>query len=59
MKKIRSFFIGVKSEMRKVKFPNRKNMMKYSTATVVIIIFLAVFFRLTDFVLAYVTSLLG
>lgn len=43
-KSILGFFKGVKSEMAKVVWPTKKNMVKYSIATIVLIIFFAVFF---------------
>ena len=34
MKKIAQFFFGVKKEMTKVRFPNKKEMLTYSLATI-------------------------
>lgn len=56
MKKIAQFFIGVKSEMKKVKFPTKKEMTTYSLATLAFILVFAVFFSITDFVLAFFNS---
>lgn len=56
MKKIAQFFIGVKGEMKKVKFPNKKEMTTYSIATLAFILIFAVFFSMTDFVLAFFNS---
>ncbi len=53
MKKIAQFFMGVKSEMKKVKFPNKKEMTTYSLATLAFILVFAIFFSITDFVLAF------
>lgn len=39
-----SWFQGVKSEFKKVRWPNRKEMVKYSIATISFIIFFALFF---------------
>ena len=39
-----SWFQGVKSEFKKVRWPNRKEMIKYSVATISFIIFFALFF---------------
>ena len=41
MKKIAQFFLGVKKEMGKVRWPNRKEMVKYSVATISFIIVFA------------------
>ena len=43
-KSIINFFKGVKSEMSKVAWPSKKDMVKYTIATVVFIIFFALFF---------------
>jgi preprotein translocase subunit SecE len=39
-----SWFHGVKSEFKKVRWPNRKEMVKYSIATICFIIFFGLFF---------------
>ncbi len=44
MKKIKKFFSEVKKELGKVKWPNRKDMVKYSIATISFVIFFALFF---------------
>ena len=59
MKKIRTFFMGVKNEMGKVRWPNKKDMTKYSIATLSCILFFGIFFALTDTVLAVITKLVG
>ena len=57
MKKIKKFFSEVKSELKKVKWPNRKDMVKYSIATICFVIFFAGFFYLIDFGVALIKSL--
>lgn len=52
MKKLARFFIGVKSEMKKVRWPLKKEMIKYSIATVVFVIFFCMIFSLTDIIIA-------
>ena len=47
-----SFFKEVKNEMSKVKWPSKKDMFKYSVATILFIIFFALFFYLIDLVMA-------
>ena len=42
MKKIKKFFSEVKKELSKVKWPNRKDMVKYSIATISFVIFLLI-----------------
>lgn len=52
MKKLTRFFISVKKEMGKVKWPNKKTMIQYSIATLAFIIFFGVFFTGIDFIVA-------
>ena len=46
--KVVTFFKEVRSEMSKVKWPSKKDMVKYSIATIIFIVFFAVFFYLID-----------
>ncbi|CCY45665.1 preprotein translocase SecE subunit [Clostridium sp. CAG:1193] len=57
MKKIKTFFKDVKKELNKVKWPSKKNMVKYSVVTVVFIIFFALFFTALDLIIAFVKTL--
>ena len=57
MKKLAMFLRGVKSEMAKVKWPNKSELVKYSIATLTIIIIFMAFFSLTDFGLAAIRTL--
>lgn len=57
MKKLVRFFISVKEEMKKVKWPSKKEMIKYSIATLTFIIVFALFFTLSDAVFAGLTKL--
>ena len=59
MKKIKNFFSNVKKEVSKVKWPTRKNMVKYTLITVVFIVFFAVFFLVLDFIIAYLKVLVS
>ncbi|MEG0025877.1 MAG: preprotein translocase subunit SecE [Bacilli bacterium] len=52
MKKLRKFLLGVKKEMTKVRWPNKKEMITYSAATICFVLFFALFFTITDFTLA-------
>lgn len=47
-----SWWHGVKSEFKKVRWPSRKEMVKYSIATIIFVIFFALFFYLIE-VIAY------
>ncbi len=45
-----SWWHGVKSEFKKVRWPSKKEMIKYSIATIVFIIFFAVFFWIIELI---------
>ncbi|MEG0022413.1 MAG: preprotein translocase subunit SecE [Bacilli bacterium] len=47
-KKVVRFFINIKQEMKKVKWPTKKEMITYSSAALIFIIGFAAFFSLTD-----------
>ena len=49
-----SLFSGVKREMKKVRWPLKKEMVKYSIAVISLVIFFALYFTLADFVIATV-----
>jgi len=57
MKKLARFFIGVKSEMKKVRWPLKKEMIKYSIATIVFVIFFCLLFSITDIISAGLRTL--
>ena len=57
-KSIINFFKGVKSEMSKVTWPNKKNMVKYTIASIVFIIFFALFFYGIEVVMAWLKSII-
>ncbi len=59
MKKLVRFFISIKGEMKKVRWPNKKEMITYSVATVSFIVVFALFFSLTDIVLTNLKLLVG
>ena len=48
MKAIARFFVSVKKEMKKVRWPKKKEMVKFSVATVAIILFFMLFFTASD-----------
>ena len=48
MKKLARFIVSVKKEMKKVRWPKRKEMIKFSVATIVIVCFFMAFFSLSD-----------
>lgn len=45
-----SWWHGVKSEFKKVRWPSKKEMIKYSIATIAFIIFFAVFFWIIEMI---------
>ena len=57
MKKVKNFFKDEKKEISKVKWPSRKNMIKYTIITVVFILFFALFFLSLDLIIAFIKSL--
>lgn len=59
MKKIKEFFVSVKKETAKIKWPTKKEMIKYSGATISFMIFFGLFFFVLDVVFAYFKSIMG
>ena len=59
MKKIAKFFINVKKEMQKVRWPNKKEMLKYSVATISIMILLGLFYTVVDLASAGIKMVIG
>ena len=49
---------GIRSEFKKVRWPKKKEMFKYSVAVLVCIIIFALFFMLSDVIIAAVRTLL-
>ena len=54
---IMGFFGEVKKELSKVKWPSKNDMVKYSIATIVFVIFFAGFFSLISVLVAVITNL--
>ena len=48
MKKLARFFVNVKKEMVKVRWPKKKEMIKLSVATIAVICFFMLYFYATD-----------
>mgnify|MGYP002588545154 FL=1 len=44
MKKIKSFFKGIKKEAKAVRWPDGKALVKYSCLTIVMLVFFGLFF---------------
>ena len=55
--RFRIFCHGVKSEAKKVHWPTKKDMLKYSIATVLFIVFCSAFFYVIDIIFALIQSI--
>lgn len=53
-KKKESWLKGVMSEFKKVRWPNKKEMVKYSIATILFILFFALFFYIIEVLMYFV-----
>jgi preprotein translocase subunit SecE len=58
MKKIARFLVSVKKEMKKVKWPTKKDMVTYSTASLSIIIVIALYFTVIDLVISFLEGII-
>ena len=56
MKKIKQFFSGIKKEMIRVRWPKKKEMLKYSFAVIASIVVFALFFTISDVVIALIRN---
>lgn len=56
MQKIKKFFAGVKKEVGRVRWPKKKDMLKYSIAVLACAIILALFFVFSDLIIAAVRT---
>ena len=54
-----SFFKQVKAEMKKVKWPTKKDMVKYSITTLAFIVLFASFFYIIDILFAILKGWIG
>lgn len=52
-----SWWKGVKSEFKKVKWPTKKELIKYSIATIAFVIFFALFFYLIELVVFFIKTM--
>jgi len=59
LKKIAKFFNNIKKEMQKVRWPNKKEMITYSIATISIMIIFGLFFTVIDLASAGIKMLIG
>ena len=59
MRNIAKFFAGVRKEMKKVRWLSKKDLVKYSVATITFIVIFMAFFALSDVILSYIRSVVG
>ena len=59
MKKIARFIVSVKKEMKKVRWPKKKEMIKFSIATISVLCFFMLFFSCIDGMLSAIVKVLG
>lgn len=50
-----NFFVGVKKELPKIKWTSKKDLLKYSIAVVLFIVFIALFFLMLDLLVSLIT----
>ena len=55
---MKKFFKNVKQEMKKIKWPSRKDMSNYSIATLTIILFFCMFFIASDVLISGIKELM-
>lgn len=56
MSKVVDYFSGVKKEVSRIKWTSKKDLLKYSTATVMFMLFFGVFFYAIDLLVALLRS---
>ena len=56
MKAVARFFVNVKKEMKKVRWPKKKEMITFSVATIIIICFFMLFFSLSDGIISWIVK---
>jgi len=56
MKAIARFFVNVKKEMKKVRWPKKKEMITFSVATLIVICFFMLFFSLSDGIISWIVK---
>lgn len=56
MKKIARFFVNVKKEMKKVRWPKKKEMIKFSLAVIFVLCFFMLYFTCIDGLLGVIVG---
>lgn len=57
MEAIRNFFGGIKTEIQRIRWPKGKEMVKFTVATLVLLLFFSIFFYGIDFVIALIRTI--
>ena len=57
MKKIARYFSGVKKEMSRVRWLSKKNLVKFSIATISFVVFFSLYFYAIDYITAWLRTL--
>ena len=58
LKKLINYFHGVKVEIERVKWPTKKEVLKYSISTIGFIIFFALLFYAIDLIVTFIRELM-
>ena len=58
MKKIRNFLKGVKKELTHVKWPKKEDMIKFSIATFILMVFVGLFYTFFDVIMVFLAEYL-
>ena len=56
-KGIKSYFKGVKKEIGRIRWTSGRDLLKYSIATIIFVVFFGLYFYLIDLVVAFLRSL--
>ena len=59
MKRLARFFVSVKKELKKVRWPKKKEMVKFSVATIGVLCFFMLFFTCIDGILSVIVKVFG
>ena len=57
MKKIVRYFSGVKNEISRVRWLSKKNLVKFSIATISFVVFFSLYFYAIDYITAWLRTL--
>lgn len=57
MKKIARYFSGVKKEIGRVRWLSKKNLVKFSIATIIFVVFFSLYFYAIDYITAWLRTL--